>query len=200
MNSLIESLESRTLLSAPPQVAALINQGRVINAEFKAAEAVDAGGVKTIAADLKAAQLAKADKAALRTLERRDAATFKVLGKAIGRSEKAIVKEAGKLVSDGGKLLRKPGNAKLIAAVASLKVVLMAEASADLTVIASDINLVLTTHETNANALLVANPTQTQLRTDVTASDTSLSVALTTLGNDVNVALTTDVNNILALF
>ncbi len=200
MTSLIESLESRTLLSAPPQVIALTTQGRVVTADFKAASAVDASGVKTITADLKAAQLAKADKAGIRALEKGDAAALKVLGKAISHTEKVILKDVDKLVSEGNKLVRKPGNAKLIAGVAGLKATLTADASGGLALLTSDSTAVQSSHDTNANALVNANPLQSQLGTGVTVSHASLLAALTTLGNDVNLALTTDVSAVLGLF
>ena len=201
MSNLIESLESRRLLSASPvAVTTLFGQGRVVDADGKEVARLDVADLKLIGANLKAAKLLKVDKVAIKTLSRGDAAAAKVFANGIKVVDKVIVNDTKSLESAGNALARKPTNARLIAAVAARKTTLSTQSAKALSALTNDGSVFQTTDATDSSALSTANPTVTALGMAVMDYQTSLSSSLSLLQAAITTALTTDVANVLALY
>jgi hypothetical protein len=189
------------LLSANPiAVTTLFTQGRLVDADGKAAEKVDAGGLKVIGGELKKAKLTKTDKIAIATLVKGDAAGVKLVAKEIAVIDKVVAGDVKKLVAVGKALVKKPTNAKLLASESALKTTLTTVSSSTLTALTNAINTLNTTDDTNSSALSTANPKVTLLGTDVGNYQSALGTSLGTLSSAISLALTTDMTQVLALY
>jgi len=119
---LVESLESRRLYSVSLitlEVNALHGEEADVRASVADWKKEAAANYKVLVADLKASNLLKADKAFLTAIVKESAATFKALTSDPSKYASLLNSEVSKLVSAGKSLAKKPGNAKLEAALAA---------------------------------------------------------------------------------
>jgi hypothetical protein len=199
MAQFIESLESRTFLSADPALAALLAEGKALIASTVTAKKGDAAVYKTVAADLKAADELKSSNALLKTLTIQDKAGLALTSKGVAKAVALVKKDVNKGIALVKQLSKKPGNATLTAKLSAAITTLQTDAANSLATINTDLTTSEATDSTNLSALVAANPTNTQLSTD--ASTTIPNTAgpnYDAIGANATTALTTDVDAIIA--
>lgn len=201
MESLFESLESRTMLSAAPSVTTLKGEGKVVIADTVALGKVLAANLKLIKADLKAADETKSSSTLVKTLSVEGAAAYAVTTGGVAKTITLIASDLSKLVSAAAVLAKHPTSSLDAAKVSADENTLSTNASSRLAVINNDLTAEHDTNQTNITALLNAYPSNTQLASDV---DTTISqdgtAASTALSDAVTTALTTGVNAVIAAF
>jgi len=181
-------------------VTTLFTQGSLVDSDGKAVESADAGGLKVVNAELKAAKLTKTDAVAIKTLSKDDAAAIKAFANEIKAVDKFVVNDVKKLESDGNALAKKPTNAKLLAAVAALKTTLTTQSANSLSALTTDASTLQSSDDANSSALVTANPTLILLGTDVSNYQAALGTPLSNLSAAITLALTTDLSNVLVLY
>ena len=182
MESLFESLESRTMLSAAPSVTALKAEGKVVIADTVAVGKVVTANLKLIKADLKAADETKSSSALVKTLSVEGAAAFAVTTGGVAKTITLIASDLSKLVSADEQTLQTDSTNRLAA-------------------ITNDLTAEQSTNTTNITALVTANPSNTQLATDAsTTIPENADAANTALSDAVTTALTTGVIAVIAAF
>ncbi len=133
MSAGIESLETRTLFSADPAaVTALLAEGKTFAADSRAVLVADAAGLKSIAAEIRAAKLTKSDATGLKALKTANAADLKVFAKAVKSVNLVVTADTKRLAAAGAAASKKPTDVKLAAKVLALKTKLSSDAAAAL--------------------------------------------------------------------
>jgi hypothetical protein len=201
MNPLIESLESRKLLSASSAVATLAAAAKHTEADFSALEAVGKSNFRLIEADLKASDEFKSSGALLKRLGDDAKAADSVLSRELKASDTRITGDVNKLEAAAKSLAKEPTSALLQAKVSAADNTLHTDAASRLSTITGDITAEKDTAQTNVEALLAANPSNTLLKTDVdTTISVSTAAARTALRDSATTTLTTDVDAVIAAF
>jgi hypothetical protein len=201
MRSLIESLESRTLLSVAPSVGVLKAEGKVVLANLVSLEKIGKANFKAIEGDLKIGGGLKTSGTLLKTLASQGSEDIAAVAKNVKSAVGPILADVNKLAAAGNLLNKHPGVAADEAKVTAAANKLQSDAAARLTAITSSVTAQHDTNATNLKAILDANPGNTRLSSDVTDNiSPNTANARDALTESATTALSTDVNAVITAF